>query len=69
MNVIMLLDDVLINYAKRFESHRNILDAKYFSVSKNLYLSPSNLVNLSNYMIHSEPEDENCPIYKKLMTN
>ena len=66
MNVVLLLDEVMIKIAKRFESHRNVLDAKYFTVNKHMYLPPTLVVNISNYIITDEQQDENCPVYKEL---
>lgn len=62
----MLLDDVMIEKAMRFESHRNVLDAKYFTVNKHIYLPPTTVVNLSNYMISDSPQNEDCEIFKEL---
>jgi hypothetical protein len=66
LNCVLLLDEIMIEKAMRFESHRNVLDAKYFTVNKHIYLPPTTVVNLSNYMITDEEQDKDCSIYKEL---
>ena len=54
--------------AKNLSPHHNIVDVGYYKINKNLYLSPTTVLNISNYiMSDDEEEDPECPIYQELL--
>ena len=53
--------------AKNFAPHKNVPDLDYYKISGNIYLPPTLVASLSNYMVRQEEQDENCPIYNKLL--
>ena len=67
MNGIILLDNEMTEIAKNFECHYNIIDLDLTKINKNLYIPPTTVATITNYLHHNESENKNCSIYKKLL--
>ena len=68
MNGILLTDEDMTEIAKNFSPHHNIVDLDYYKINGNLFLPPTTVASLTNYLKDREEEDPNCPIYKKLIS-
>lgn len=69
MNGILLTDKDMTEIAKNFSPHHNIVDLDYYKINSNLFLPPTVVAGLTNYLKDEEEQDPNCPIYKKLTSD
>jgi len=69
-NILVLNDNYMADLAiKSFASHRNIINLNSADVNKILYLPPTLVATVSNYLKDTEEEDPNCPVYQQLINS
>lgn len=66
-NVGLALDLDMEKMMDNFSPEYNIIDLDYNKVNKNLYLPPTTVATVASYMVKEEEQDDECPIYKKLL--
>jgi len=68
-NLGFALDVKMENMMKNFSPHYNIVDLDLFKINKNLYLPPTTMVTLSNYVVSTvnTKDNKSCPVYSKLL--
>ena len=69
MNGILLTDKDMTEIAKNFAPHHNIVALDYYKINGNLFLPPTTVAALANYLKDEEPQDSNCPVFKKLISS
>ena len=68
LNFAVLLDNNLINLAEVFSPHVNAPALDVHRISGNVNLPKTSSLTLTSYLDMDEGEDENCMIYKKLLS-